>query len=140
MSEKDMLLLGVDLIKSEDRLVAAYNDPAGLNAAFALNALSVINHGLGGDFLLSAYRHHAEWNASSEQMEMYLEAAVDQRVHIKDIGLTLELNRGDRIQTEISAKFRMEGVESELVQSGFRIRAWWTGNDKDFAIVLGAKE
>lgn len=140
MSEQDMLLLGIDLVKSPDRLLSAYNDSAGLNAAFALNALSVINHGLGGDFLLSAYRHYAEWNASSEQMEMYLEATVAQRVHIRDIGFTLGLSSGDRIQTEISAKFRMESVESELIQSGFRINAWWTDSDEDFAVVLAARK
>ena len=140
MSEQDMLLLGVDLVKSPHRLVAAYNDSAGLNTAFALNALSVINRGLSGDFLLGAYRHYAEWNASSEQMEMYLEATVDQQAYIKDIDLMLELRRGDRIQTEISAKFRMESVEAELTQSGFRINAWWTDNDDDYGVVLAGKE
>jgi L-histidine Nalpha-methyltransferase len=139
MSQRDMLLLGVDLVKSPDRLAAAYNDSAGLNTAFALNALSVINYGLGGDFLLGAYRHYAEWNASSEQMEMYLEATADQRVHVKHIGLTLELSRGDRIQTEISAKFRLENVESELIRSGFRINTWWTENNEDYGVILAAR-
>jgi L-histidine N-alpha-methyltransferase len=140
MGEQDMLLLGIDLVKSPDRLIAAYNDSAGLNTAFALNALSVINHGLGGDFSLEAFQHYAEWNDSSEQMEMYLEATADQRVHIRDIDLTLEMNRGDRIQTEISTKFRLESVESELMQSALRINTWWADDHQDFAMVLAAKK
>jgi uncharacterized SAM-dependent methyltransferase len=50
------------------------------------------------------------------------------------------MNRGDRIQTEISTKFRMESVESELMQSGFRINTWWTDDHQDFALVLAAKK
>jgi L-histidine Nalpha-methyltransferase len=140
MSEQDMLLLGIDLVKSAERLVAAYNDSIGLNTAFARNALSVINHSLGGDFSLDVFRHYAEWNALREQMEMYLEVTADQRIHIRDIDLTLDMSRGDRIQTEISAKFRMQTIESELIQSGFRISESWTDNQEDFALVLAQRE
>lgn len=140
MSAGDMLLLGVDLIKSISRLRAAYNDTQGLNTAFARNALAVINRNLDGNFSLDAFRHYADWNPDQHQMEMYLEATVKQQIYVKDINLALSFDRGDRIQTEISAKFQRESIESELDMSGFQLNQWWPDADGDFALLVAEKQ
>ena len=76
----------------------------------------------------------------NEQLETYLEATATQRVHIRDIDLYLDLSPGERIQTEISVKFRRERVESELSQSGFKLIEWWTDEWKDFSLALARRE
>ena len=140
MSSGDMLLLGIDLVKQPSRIIAAYNDPGGVSAAFAKNALDVINRVLNGSFKTGQFRHLVEWNANEEQLETYLEATAAQRVFIKDIDLHVDLSLGDRIQTEISAKFRRERIELELRGAGLRTVEWWTDVDADFGVALAVKE
>ncbi len=132
----DALLLGTDLVKPVDRLVAAYDDAAGVTAAFDKNVLTVINRDLGGDFDLDAFEHVARWDAEHERIEMRLRSQVEQLVHIAALDLDVSLARGEEIRTEISSKFRQATVAGELAAAGLRLTHWWTDPAGDFALSL----
>jgi L-histidine N-alpha-methyltransferase len=132
----DALLLGTDLVKDVDRLVAAYDDAAGVTAAFNRNVLSVLDHELDADFDPDAFEHVARWNADAEWIEMWLRSRRAQAVHLRALGLTVEFAAGEELRTEISAKFRREGVELELAAAGFHLDQWWTDPSGDFALSL----
>ena len=135
----EWLLLGTDLVKDPARLVAAYDDAAGVTAAFDRNILSVINRELGADFDPQSFDHVAMWNSTDEWIEMHLRAQRDQRVGIPALDLTVEMEAGESIRTEISAKFRPAGIRAELARSGFSVRASWTDPDGDFAVTLAER-
>src|SRR5205823_524547 len=122
----DALLLGTDLVKDEATLVAAYDDAAGVTAEFNRNVLHVLNRQLGADFDPEAFAHVAVWDAEREWIEMRLRASVAHTVKITALDLVVEFAEGEEVRTEISAKFRREGVERELTRAGFAPRHWWT--------------
>ncbi|MFC4059211.1 L-histidine N(alpha)-methyltransferase [Planomonospora corallina] len=132
----DSLLLGFDLVKDPDRLVAAYDDARGVTAEFNRNVLRVINRELGADFVPEAFEHVAAWDAGQEWMEMRLRPVDGQRVSIPELDLELVLGAGEEIRTEISAKFRREGVRAELERAGFALECWWTDPPGDFALCV----
>jgi L-histidine N-alpha-methyltransferase len=132
----DSFLLGTDLVKDVDRLVAAYDDAAGVTAAFNQNVLHVINRELGADFDVDAFDHVAKWNAEDEWIEMWLRSSEAQTVKVPDLDLVVELDAGEELRTEISAKFRREGVEAELARAGLTLTHWWTDPAGDFALSL----
>lgn len=132
----DALLLGTDLVKDPAMLVAAYDDPAGVTAAFNKNVLAVLNTELGADFDADAFEHVAIWDARAEWIEMRLRSAQDQRVTLPAIGLTVDFAEGEEMRTEVSAKFRREGVQTELAAAGFAMRSWWTDDDGQFGLSL----
>ncbi|AYY13215.1 L-histidine N(alpha)-methyltransferase [Actinobacteria bacterium YIM 96077] len=132
----DTLVLGTDLVKDPRRLVAAYDDAAGITAEFNRNVLHVINRSLGADFLPETFDHVATWDATNEWIEMRLRAGSDHVVRIAELGVTVEFANGEEIRTEISAKFRPDTVASELALAGFAVRSWWTDPDGDFALTL----
>ncbi|HEX2052795.1 MAG TPA: L-histidine N(alpha)-methyltransferase [Actinomycetota bacterium] len=135
----DWFLLGVDLVKDVDVIEAAYNDSAGISAAFNLNMLSVLNARLEADFDLPSFLHLARFNRDTEQMEMFLRSACDQTVRLHAIDLEVEFAEGELLHTEISAKFRREGLEAELRASGLEPRRWWTDSERNFAVCLSEK-
>ncbi len=135
----DSLLLGTDLVKDTDRLVAAYDDSAGVTAQFNRNVLTVINRELDADFDVDAFRHIARWNSEDERMEMWLRAGHKQRVHIAALDLTVEFAGGEEMLTEVSCKFRAESVAAELAQEGLRRTRWWTDDAGDFGLSLAVK-
>jgi L-histidine Nalpha-methyltransferase len=139
MRPGDCLLLGTDLVKDTDRLVAAYDDAAGVTAQFNRNVLAVINRELDADFDVDAYRHVARWNADDERMEMWLRAESSQRVRIAALDLTVEFAAGEEILTEVSCKFRADAVADELALAGLRPTRWWTGDAGDFGLSLAVK-
>ena len=139
MRPGDCLLLGTDLVKDTDRLVAAYDDAAGVTAQFNRNVLAVINRELDADFDVDAYRHVARWNADDERMEMWLRAESAQRVRIAALDLTVEFAAGEEILTEVSCKFRADAVADELARAGLRPTRWWTDNAGDFGLSLAVK-
>ena len=139
MRPGDCLLLGTDLVKDTDRLVAAYDDAAGVTAQFNRNVLAVINRELDADFDVDAYRHVARWNADDERMEMWLRAESAQRVRIAALDLTVEFAAGEEILTEVSCKFRADAVADELARAGLRSTRWWTDNAGDFGLSLAVK-
>ncbi|HEX9712040.1 MAG TPA: L-histidine N(alpha)-methyltransferase [Actinomycetota bacterium] len=136
MQEGDSLLLGTDLVKDVARLEAAYDDTAGVTAAFNLNVLNVLNRELGGDFDLDLFEHLAFFDQTREWIEMRLRSRREQRVKLRDIDLEVHFAEGEQMRTEISVKFRREGVERELLASGLRLKRWWTDAAGDFALSL----
>ena len=135
----DQLLLGTDLVKDPGRLVAAYDDRAGVTAEFNRNVLAVINRELQADFDLDGFDHVAVWNRRAEWIEMRLRARRQQLVKVSALGLAVAFGDGEELRTEISAKFRRPTVEAELAAAGFVLDAWWTDPDGDFAVSLSRR-
>jgi len=135
----DSLLLGTDLVKDTGRLVRAYDDAAGVTAQFNRNVLAVVNRQLDADFDLAAFRHVARWNHDEERIEMWLRATSAQRVHVGALGLAVDFAAGEEMLTEVSCKFRPEGVEAELAEAGLRRTHWWTDPAGDFGLSLSTK-
>ena len=131
-------LLGIDLVKDPEPLVAAYDDRDGVTAEFNRNVLKVINRELGADFRPDCFDHVARWNADEEWIELLLRSRLDQRVSIPGAELTVKFARGEELRTEISAKFRPEGAQEELAAAGFELRALWTDARNDFGLMLAA--
>ncbi|GAB5903690.1 dimethylhistidine N-methyltransferase [Mycobacteroides chelonae] len=136
----EMLLLGTDLVKDTGRLVRAYDDSAGVTAAFNRNVLAVINRELDADFDLEAFEHVALWNGDEERMEMWLRSVRDQRVTIEALNLVVDFGTGEMMLTEVSCKFRREGVARELAAAGLRQTHWWTDCSHDFGLSLAVKQ
>ncbi|QBI53243.1 L-histidine N(alpha)-methyltransferase [Streptomonospora litoralis] len=132
----DTLLLGVDLVKDPQRLVAAYDDARGVTAEFNRNVLQVLNRELGAGFDPAAFDHLAVWDAGNEWIEMRLRSRIAQRVRVAALEMDVEFAAGEQMRTEISAKFRREGIEAELNAAGFALDAWWTDPAGDFAVLL----
>jgi L-histidine N-alpha-methyltransferase len=135
----DSLLLGTDLVKSADRLVAAYDDPRGVTAEFVSNSLRVVNRELGADFDLDAFGYVAFWDPHMERMDLRLRAEVPQHVRIPGAGLEIDLAAGEEIRVEISTKFRPEGVRAELAAAGFHVDEVFTDDAGDFALTLATR-
>jgi L-histidine Nalpha-methyltransferase len=136
LSRGDWLLLGTDLVKDPRRLVAAYDDAAGVTAEFNRNVLAVINRQLGADFDPGSFAHVARWNATDEWIEMRLKALGPQVVTVSDLPLKVAFDDGEELRTEISAKFRPAAVEEELAAAGWSFERWWTDPDHDFGLSL----
>jgi L-histidine Nalpha-methyltransferase len=132
----DAFLLGTDLVKSPERLVAAYDDAAGVTAAFNKNLLSVLNRDLGAQFDPAEFDHVAVWDAEREWIEMRLRSRSEQTVRVAELDLDVRFARGEELRTEISAKFRRQTVERELTAAGLRLEKWWTDPAGDFALSL----
>ncbi|MCP3768024.1 MULTISPECIES: L-histidine N(alpha)-methyltransferase [unclassified Streptomyces] len=132
----DALLLGTDLVKEEEVLVRAYDDAAGVTAAFNRNVLAVINRELGADFDPAAFEHVAVWDAGHEWIEMRLRSRERQTVKIPALGLAVDFAAGEELRTEVSAKFREERVREELDAAGMEPVRWWTDEQGRFALSL----
>ncbi|MFK0115643.1 L-histidine N(alpha)-methyltransferase [Streptomyces sp. NPDC090994] len=132
----DTLLLGTDLVKDEAVLVRAYDDAAGVTAAFDKNVLSVINRELDADFDLAAFDHVARWDAEREWIEMRLRSRTAQTVKVQALDLAVEFAAGEELRTEVSAKFREAGVRAELAAAGLEPVHWWTDREGRFALSL----
>jgi dimethylhistidine N-methyltransferase len=133
----DGFLLGVDLIKDEPTLLAAYDDVAGVTADFNLNLLVRLNRELDADFNLDAFEHRAIWNQEESRIEMHLESRVAQRVRLDALDLSVDFASGETIHTENSYKYRPEQVESMLAAAGFTPVETWTDARGWFAVCLG---
>lgn len=132
----DTFLLGTDLVKDQGRLVAAYDDAAGVTAQFNLNVLTVLNRDLGASFDPEGFRHVARWNPDEERIEMWLRARWDQEVVVTDLDLVVTFAAGEEMLTETSAKFRPDGIRAELAASGLSVLGCWTDPGGDFALTL----
>ncbi len=138
MSSDDSLLLGTDLVKDRARLVAAYDDAAGVTADFNRNVLHVLNEQLGGDFEPSRFRHVARWNEDEQWIEMRLRAEEETEVMLAGAGITVRFDEGEELLTEISAKFTPARVEEELAEAGFVVEAMWGAGDGEFLLTARA--
>lgn len=136
LSPGDALLLGTDLVKDEKVLVAAYDDAAGVTAEFDKNVLRVVDRELGADFDPADFEHVALWDAEREWIEMRLRARSALTVKIPSLDLVVPFEAGEEMRTEVSAKFREEGVRAELAGAGLRMDQWWTDSGERFALSL----
>ena len=136
----DALLLGVDLVKDESTLLAAYNDAAGVTAAFNRNLLARLNRELAADFNPRAFAHRALWNAAQSRIEMHLESRVAQTVLLPALDLRVQFAPAERIHTENSYKYRPGQPEEMLIDAGFTPAATWTDAQSWFAVSLGRVE
>lgn len=133
----DHLLLGIDLVKDVGRLEAAYNDAAGVTESFTKNILTVLNRELGADFDPEAFAHQARWDPAAEWIEIGLRSERAQSVEIPEVDMTVTLDEGELIRTEVSSKFRRKGIEAELESVGLTPEQWW--DDGDVALVLASR-
>ncbi|HEX3140685.1 MAG TPA: L-histidine N(alpha)-methyltransferase, partial [Rhizobacter sp.] len=134
LQDDGALLIGVDLRKDVAVLEAAYDDAAGVTAAFNLNALTHINRLIGSDFDLAGWKHVAFFNREASRIEMHLEAVADVRVNWPGGGRSFA--RGERIHTENSYKYEIEGFAQLLDEAGFHRTVAWTDERRWFAVVL----
>ena len=126
MDRNDFFLLGVQLITNVERLETAYNDSAGLSAAFNKNMLSVLKTVIGAEFDPDAFEHVARFNESEHRIEMRLRSIREQAIPIPELAFTLRLEEGEEILTEISTKYTRRQVEALLTRAGFDNVAWHT--------------
>jgi L-histidine N-alpha-methyltransferase len=134
MDAGDHLLVGTDLVKTTGRIVAAYDDPAGVTAEFNRNLLRVLNRQLRADFDPARFEHVARWNAGASWIEMRLRSIGRQTATIADLDMTVEFADGEELLTEISAKFTPGRIAEELVTAGFVVDGQW--DDGDFLLTL----
>lgn len=132
----DAFLIGADLVKPESVLLAAYDDPLGVTAAFDRNLLVRLNTELGANFALSAFDHRAVWNGTESRVEMHLESRVRQTVRIPRAQLTLTLEAGERIWTESSYKYEPAAFETMLRRAGFAPLHRWIDEGSRFLLLL----
>jgi L-histidine N-alpha-methyltransferase len=132
----DSFLLGTDLVKDRDRLLRAYDDAAGVTAAFNRNVLAVLDRELKADFDPDAFEHVALWDAENEWIEMRLRSRIDQVVTVAELDLQVLFAAGEELRTEVSAKFRRERVRHELATAGLSMTHWWTDPAGDFGLSL----
>jgi L-histidine Nalpha-methyltransferase len=130
------LLLGLDLVRPVERIVAAYADEEGLSAALIANLLPILNRELAADFRPERFRPEAAWNPELERMEMGVRSLTAQTVTLSALDLRVPFEKGETLRTEISTKFRRAGVEEELAAAGLRLDEWWTDDAGDFALCL----
>jgi L-histidine N-alpha-methyltransferase len=136
LGPSDRFLLATDLVKPVERLIAAYDDAAGVTAAFNVNLLAVLNRELGADFDLARFAHRAVWDAANEWIEMRLLATDDMTVKVPEIDLVVEFAAGEQMRTEISTKFTPDRVADELAQAGLAVAGRWTDPAGDYLLTL----
>ncbi len=136
MQPGDHFLIGVDFVKDEGDLVAAYNDSQGTTADFNLNVLARINNELDADFDLDAFRHLALWNAAEHRIEMYLRSLRQQEAAVREAGLTVRFAEGELTRTEVCTKYTREHVQAMLMDVGIRVVDWYTDPAQRFGLLL----
>lgn len=135
----ETFLLGADLVKDRSRLLAAYDDPSGVTADFNRNVLRVINRCLDADFVPERFAHVATYDEETQWVEMWLRSEGAQVVHVGQLGLSVAFADGEAMRTEISAKFRLDQIASELAAAGFAVLAQWLDGAGDFALTLAER-
>ncbi len=135
----ERLLLGAGLVIDPAVMVAAYDDSAGITAEFELNVLRVLNRELGADFDVDSFDYVARWDAEREWIDMRLRARRAMTVTVPAVDLRVEFAEGEELRTEVSAKFRREGLAAELADAGFAPDHWWTDPQDRFALSLATR-
>jgi L-histidine Nalpha-methyltransferase len=139
MEPGDSLLVGTDLVKDRTRLVRAYDDGAGVTAAFNRNVLARLNRELGANFDLDRFEHVALFDEDNQWIEMRLRSVGAQTVTVTDLDLRLDLLDGETIRTEVSAKFHPEGWQREVEAAGLTLTGRWIDCGGDFCLSLAVK-
>jgi L-histidine N-alpha-methyltransferase len=117
-------------------LVPAYDDAAGVTASFDKNVLEVVNRELAADFDLDTFEHVARWDPEAEWIEMRLRSTAAQKVTVGALDLVVPFEAGEEMRTEVSAKFRPEGIRAELAAAGFATRDAWTDGAGRFLVTV----
>jgi L-histidine Nalpha-methyltransferase len=136
MASTDHLLLGTDLVKDRSRILAAYDDGAGVTARFNRNVLTVINRCLDADFDPDLFEHVVRWDEAAQWIEMRLRSTCAQSITVGGLGMTVPFGQGEELLTEISAKFTPEGVAAELARAGFVVDCQWGADESEFLLTL----
>ena len=134
LGEGAMLLIGIDRIKDEATLVAAYDDAAGVTGAFNLNLLDRINRELSGTVPVDAFAHEARWNDDAARIEMHLRAT--RAVEFSVDGRSFAMEPGETIHTENSHKYGDRDARLLLRSGGWTPVQQWSGNDGAFCVIL----
>ena len=132
-------LLGTDLVKDTSVLEMAYNDSAGVTAAFNRNIIDVINEHLQGDLDAESFEHVAFFNREEARIEMHLESRLEQTARLEALDLDLHFEAGERILTEVSCKYTRSSVERMLRAAGFELEHWFTDENAFFALSLSRR-
>ena len=132
----DALLLGTDLVKDEQTLLAAYDDSDGITAEFNLNVLRRLNRELGANFDVACFRHRVVWNSTESRIEMHLESTREQDVSIEDADIDIHLMRHETVHTENSYKFTDQGIRRLLNEAGFETKGAWKDRRGWYALTL----
>lgn len=133
---QDKLLIGIDLVKPASQMLLAYDDPAGVTAAFNRNLLARMNRELGANFDVRQFHHEARWNAEERRIEMHLRSARRQQVEIPAADLSALFEKGETIWTESSHKFKREELQQMASAAGFTPETCWTDSEWPFAECL----
>ncbi|MGX5186258.1 L-histidine N(alpha)-methyltransferase [Streptomyces avermitilis] len=133
---EDFLLIGADLVKTEEEMTAAYDDAQGVTAEFDKHLLHVLNRELDADFAPDAFDHVSVWNGTECHIEMRLRSRVEQRVKIRALGLDVPFGRGEEWITERSAKFTADGLQAEMADAGLCTTQLWADPHAGFAMIL----
>ena len=136
MQPGDHFLLGVDFVKPEQTLLAAYDDSRGVTAEFNLNVLRRMNEELGADFNLDAFQHEARWDADAERIEMHLRSLRSQTVTIRDADVVARFEKGETLRTEVCTKYTRRGVEAMLAEVGITAVEWYSDASERFGLLL----
>lgn len=136
LEPEDRFLLGVDLVKPRAVLEAAYDDAAGVTAAFTRNLLVVLDRELDGDLPVDAFVHRARWDEDEGYVELTLEATREVDAHLAAIDLDVHFDEGEHLLVEHSCKFRVEGITAELEAAGLEVEQVHGGQQEGFALLL----
>ncbi|MDX6695837.1 MAG: hypothetical protein QOF02_3440 [Blastocatellia bacterium] len=133
LREGDALLLGADLRKAKPALEAAYDDALGITAAFNLNLLARINREFDADFDIRAFKHHVEYNLALGRVEVYIESLREQRVRLRKLDIEASFTTGERIHTENSYKYDLDGLSALASATGFKRARTWLDEREQFS-------
>jgi L-histidine Nalpha-methyltransferase len=136
LTPDDRFLLATDLVKPVDRLIAAYDDAAGVTAAFNRNLLAVLNRELGADFEVERFAHRAVWDPENSWIEMRLLATEAMTVKLPEIDLVVDFAAGEQMRTEISTKFTPDSVAADLARAGLAVADTWHDPAGDYLLTL----
>jgi L-histidine N-alpha-methyltransferase len=136
LGPEDRFLLGTDLVKDRATVELAYNDPAGVTAAFNKNVLSVLNNELDADFDPDCFEHVARWDAENLWVDIRLRSLCNQLVSIGALGMMVAFTAGEEMRTEISTKFARPGLEGIYAEAGLELTDWWTDSDGLYGLSL----
>ena len=140
LGPEDRLLIGLDLVKDPATIEAAYNDSAGVTAAFNRNMLRHLNRELTANFAPDAFQHRAFFNKEESRIEMHLVPSDTQVVSIGVLGITIKVDSSETIWTESSYKFTKESLHRMLIDAGMQLDRFYTNDEPDelFAVVLAS--
>jgi L-histidine Nalpha-methyltransferase len=139
LGDGDVLLMGVDLDTDPERTRRAYDDAAGVTAAFNRNILAALNREAGADFVPENFAHVAVWNPTDGRVEMRLRALRSMRVRLARAGIELDLAEGEEILTELCGKFNRDTLAAVYADAGLELIEWHMDADARFAVTLARR-